>query len=203
MQHDVVCLGEALVDFLPARRGQRVREVTRWRPCLGGAPANVTVGLARLGATSALVGVTGNDEFGSFLKEGLAREGVDVSGLRQTDEGKTGLGFVSLTEQGERSFTFYRTRAAETFLDSRDTRASKRALSAATVVHAGTNSLVQPKARRAVRRVLEQRFRKGQLVSCDPNLRLHLWPDPSVLRELHSTARSRRLPVRRRWWRVP
>ena len=90
MQHDVVCLGEALVDFLPARRGQRVREVTRWRPCLGGAPANVTVGLARLGATSALVGVTGNDEFGSFLKEGLAREGVDVSGLRQTDEGKTG-----------------------------------------------------------------------------------------------------------------
>ncbi len=184
MPHDVVCLGEALVDFLPARRGQRVRDVTGWRPCLGGAPANVTVGLARLGARSALVGVTGRDEFGSFLKEGLAREGVDVSGLRQTDEGKTGLGFVSLTNEGERSFTFYRTRAAETFLDSRDTRASKQALSVATIVHAGTNSLVQPKARAAVRQVLQRRSRAGQLVSCDPNLRLHLWPDPSVLRTL-------------------
>ncbi len=181
---DVVCLGEALVDFLPARRGQRVREVSQWKPCLGGAPANVTVGLARLGAKSALVGVTGQDEFGCFLREGLEREGVDVTGLRQTDEGKTGLGFVSLTESGERSFTFYRTRAAETFLDTRDTHGSKRLLQRATVVHAGTNSLVQPASRAAVRAVLETRFKAGQLVSCDPNLRLHLWPKPQVLKKL-------------------
>jgi fructokinase len=184
MRHDVVCLGEALVDFLPSRRGQRVRDVERWHPCLGGAPANVTVGVARLGGKSALVGVTGADEFGSFIKGGLAREGVDVSGLRQTDEGKTGLGFVSLTNDGERSFTFYRTRAAETFLDTRDTHGSKRLLKAATIVHAGTNSLVQPAARAAVREVLEARHAAGQLVSCDPNLRLHLWPKPALLRGL-------------------
>ena len=182
--HDVVCLGEALVDFLPARRGQRVRDVARWTPCLGGAPANVTVGLARLGARSALVGVTGNDEFGNFIKENLAREGVDVAGLRQTDQGKTGLGFVSLTQQGERSFTFYRTLAAETFFDAQDTRRSRRALDRATIVHAGTNSLIHPQARSAVREVLHRRFTAGQLVSCDPNLRLHLWPKPKALKDL-------------------
>ena len=102
---DVISLGEALVDFLPNRRGKRVREVTNWTPCLGGAPANVAVGLSRLGAKSGLVGVTGDDEFGHFLKQGLEREGVDVRHLRQTEEGKTGLGFVSLTHSGERSFT--------------------------------------------------------------------------------------------------
>ena len=47
---DVISIGEALVDFLPNRRGQKVRDVTQWTPCLGGAPANVAVGLARLGA---------------------------------------------------------------------------------------------------------------------------------------------------------
>lgn len=180
----MVCLGEALVDFLPARRGQLVRDVARWTPCLGGAPANVTVGVSRLGGRSALVGVTGDDEFGHFLRAGLAREGVDTRFLRQTREGKTGLGFVSLTRTGERSFTFYRTRAAETFLDERDTRGAEAAISKARVLHVGTNSLLQPKARRAVKAALATSFGAGRITSSDPNLRLHLWPDPAVLRRL-------------------
>lgn len=181
---DVVSLGEALVDFLPNRRGQKVREVSQWTPCLGGAPANVAVGLSRLGAKSGLVGVTGEDEFGHFLKHGLRREGVDVSHLRQTDEGKTGLGFVSLTHSGERSFTFYRTRAAETFLDERDTRGAVKLLGASKVVHVGTNSLIHAPARVAVSEAVKRAYEAGQITSTDPNLRLHLWKDPQVLRRL-------------------
>lgn len=181
---DVVCMGEALVDFLPSARGQRVRAVKAWHPCLGGAPANVSVGLARLGARAALVGVVGADEFGAFLKEGLAREGVNVSCLRQTDQGRTGLGFVSLTAGGERSFTFYRTQAAETFFDARDTRAARRVLDGARVLHVGTNWLVSPKARAAVLAAMRRARASGQLTSMDPNLRLHLWPDPAPLRRL-------------------
>ena len=184
---DVISLGEALVDFLPDRRGSRVREVTSWKPCLGGAPANVAVGLSRLGAKSALVGVTGEDEFGHFLKDGLREEGVDVRHLRQTDEGKTGLGFVSLTKQGERSFTFYRTRAAETFLDARDTDGAAKFLSRSRVVHVGTNSLIHAPARAAVSEAVKRAFEAGQITSTDPNLRLHLWRDPRVLQRLLGT----------------
>jgi fructokinase len=180
----VVCLGEALVDFLPDRRGQRVRDVTRWTPCLGGAPANVTVGVSRLGGRSALVGVTGADEFGAFLAERLEAEGVDTRFLRHTSEGKTGLGFVSLTKTGERSFTFFRTRAAETFLDEGDTRRARRMIAAATILHVGTNSLLQPKARQAVLSAVRTSFEAGRITSSDPNLRLHLWDDPRVLQRL-------------------
>lgn len=180
MPLDVVSLGEALVDFLPSKRGARVRDVPSWTPCLGGAPANVAVGLSRLGARSALVGVTGDDEFGHFLKGGLAREGVDVRGLRQTNEGKTGLGFVSLTRDGERSFTFYRVRSAETFLHARDTTR----LPASKVLHFGTNSLLHDDAREAVQRAVTKAFDAGRLTSVDPNLRLHLWKDPRVLQRL-------------------
>ncbi len=182
--HDVICLGEALVDFLPSRRGQRVREVRQWTPCLGGAPANVTVGVARLGGRSALVGVTGSDEFGFFLRDRLEDEGVDVRFLRHTTEGKTGLGFVSLTARGERSFTFYRTRAAETFLDERDTTRALATLRKATVVHVGTNSLVQPRARAAVLAAVQSAHDAGRITSSDPNLRLHLWKEPRILRRL-------------------
>lgn len=181
---DSISLGEALVDFLPDRRGQRVREVKTWTPCLGGAPANVAVGLSRLGAKAGLVGVTGDDEFGAFLKTGLKREGVEVKHLRQTKEGKTGLGFVSLTHSGERSFTFYRTRAAETFLDGRDTKAAQRFLDTTKVLHVGTNSLIHAPARAAVRGAIDRAWERGQITSTDPNLRLHLWEDPAVLRRL-------------------
>src|SRR5689334_17269422 len=94
---EVICIGEALVDFLPEEMGQKVRDVERWRRCTGGSPANVAVGLARLGARSAMLGVIGEDEFGIYLRQSLSSEGVDVSHLRQTGEGKTGLVFISLT----------------------------------------------------------------------------------------------------------
>ncbi len=184
MKPDVVSIGEALVDFLPDARGKRVREVTRWHPCLGGAPANVVVGLSRLGAKAALVGVTGDDEFGHLIKHALRREGVDISRLRQTNEGRTGLGFVSLTTAGERSFTFYRTRAAETFLSDRDIAGAARLIAASKVVHVGTNCLLEPKARAAVRATMKAALERGQLTSTDPNLRLHLWKDPRVLKRL-------------------
>ncbi len=180
----MICLGEALVDFLPDQRGQRVRDVTRWTPCLGGAPANVTVGVARLGGRSALVGVVGDDEFGHFLHQRLDHEGVDTTFFRHTDEGKTGLGFVSLTKSGERSFTFYRAQAAEQFLDERDTKRAASAIAKARILHLGTNSLLQPKARKAVKAAVRRSFKAGRLTSSDPNLRLHLWPDASELREL-------------------
>ena len=63
---DVLCFGEALVDLLPDRRG-RLRDCERFEVHSGGAPANVAVGLARLGVRSAFYGVVGDDEFGHLL----------------------------------------------------------------------------------------------------------------------------------------
>lgn len=172
---DVVCMGETLVDFLPAESGRRVREVSSWSPCVGGSLANVSVGLARLGARSGLVSVLGSDEFGHFLRERLASEGVDVSHVRQTNEARTGLVFISLDARGERSFTFFRTRSAEFLLGERDV--DPAFLDRTRVLHWGSNSLHLPDARVAVRQAVERVRDAGRIVSCDPNLRLHAWAD--------------------------
>ncbi len=179
---DVICIGEALVDFLPERPGRRVAEVETWTRCSGGSPANVAIGVARLSGKSALIGVVGTDEFGDFLKDSLASEGVDVSHVRQTDEGKTGLVFISLTETGERSFSFHRTRAAEQFLDEREIDAAFLARTRA--IHCGTNSLLCDNAQAAMLRMLRIARDAGRIVCCDPNLRLHLWPNPDALRNV-------------------
>ena len=179
---DVVCFGETLVDFLPSSPGQRVRDVPAWHPCTGGSPANVAVGLARLGLRPAMLGVVGADEFGHFLRERLASEGVDVSHLRQTAEARTGLVFISLDARGERSFTYFRTRSAEFLLGEADVDAGF--LLRAKAVHCGSNSLHRPEAREATVRMLELARGAGRIVSCDPNLRLHAWEDPSELKGL-------------------
>ncbi|NOK04919.1 MULTISPECIES: carbohydrate kinase [Myxococcus] len=179
---DVVCFGETLVDFLPAAPGHRVRDVPAWHPCPGGSPANVAVGLARLGLRPAMLGVVGADEFGHFLRERLAAEGVDVSHLRQTAEARTGLVFISLDGKGERSFTFFRTRSAEFLLGQADVDAAF--LSGAKAVHCGSNSLQWPEAQEAAVRMLGLARDAGLIVSCDPNLRLHAWEDTSLLKGL-------------------
>ncbi|HYV50096.1 MAG TPA: carbohydrate kinase [Myxococcaceae bacterium] len=177
---DVVCAGETLVDFLPRTSGRVVKDVEEWVPCLGGSPANVAVGVARLGGRSAMAGVVGRDEFGDFLREGLTREGVDVSHLRQTEEGKTGLVFISLTASGERSFAHYWTRAAA-FLFS-EVEADRAFLAKARAVHCGTNALLYPEARRAMVGLFQAARDGGQIACCDPNLRLDVWKEPGELK---------------------
>jgi fructokinase len=179
---DVLSIGEALVDFLPNERGRPVHEVETWNRCTGGAVANVAVGLARLGRKIAFAGVVGEDAFGTFLYEQIKKEGVDVSRLRRTAEGKTALAFVSLTQEGERTFAFYRTRAAGLFLDRRDVRPD--VLRGARVVHFGTNSLLMTPAQEAMFEMVDAVRAQGGILSCDPNVRLGLWEKPEVLKDL-------------------
>ncbi|AGC44855.1 fructokinase [Myxococcus stipitatus DSM 14675] len=179
---DVVCFGETLVDFLPSEQGLRVRDVPAWQPCPGGSPANVSVGLARLGMRSAMLGVVGADEFGHFLRERLAKEGVDVSHLRQTADARTGLVFISLDARGERSFTFFRTRSAEFLLSNADV--DPGFLHRAKAVHCGSNSLQRDEAQAATVAMLGLAREADRIVSCDPNLRLHAWEDPTQLEGL-------------------
>src|ERR1700733_14457038 len=106
---DVVCFGEILWDLferrMPGRQGSRVREAVGrdFRRELGGAPANVATGLARLGAKVAVVGGVGRDVFGDALVSHLADDGVDVRFVLRLDN-RTGLTFVTRDARGEPEF---------------------------------------------------------------------------------------------------
>src|SRR5437660_11234604 len=110
---EVVTLGEALIDFVADAHGVSIQECPGFRKAAGGAPANVAVGVARLGASAAFIGKVGEDPFGHFLEATLAEAGVDTSGMRFDPEARTALAFVSLTADGERDFVFYRPPSAD------------------------------------------------------------------------------------------
>ena len=176
---DLLCVGEALVDFLPQERGP-MRAVRHFAVTSGGAPANVAIGASRLGARVAFSGVVGADEFGHFLRGALESEGVDCGALRHTAERKTGLSFIALDESGERSFDFYGAPSADMLLAPEDADAAPPA----RIVHAGSNTLLLPAGVEATRRFLARGRESGAVISLDPNLRLHRWAEPAALQRM-------------------
>jgi fructokinase len=178
---DVLCLGEALVDLLPDRRG-RLEECERFEVCQGGAPANVATGLARLGLRVGFRGVVGDDPFGRLLARRLAAEGVACH-LRFARERPTGLWFVALDARGERTFFSPNAReSADKLLAAADV--DRDLLRRARWLHVGSSAHVLPAGQGALREAVRAAVELGVRVSFDPNVRLHLWDDVAPLRAL-------------------
>ncbi len=177
----VVCLGELLIDFVSTESGVSLVEAPAFQKAAGGAPANVAVGLARLGVPSGFIGKVGSDDFGRFLAQTLEQNGVDTTGLRYSDEARTMLAFVSLRANGEREFMFYRHPSADMLL--RPDEIDPAYVGAARVLHYGSISLITEPSRSATLRAAQIAQERGRLISYDPNLRLALWPSAAMARE--------------------
>jgi len=172
---EVVCLGEALIDLVSLKAGVGLDGAPGFRRAAGGAPANVAVGVSRLGRRAAFMGAVGYDPFGTFLQDQLRRYGVNVSMVTRTPGGRTALALVSLRADGDRDFLFYGDPPAHLAL--RLTRPMTSMLQQAKIFHFGSISLAANPARRATLLALDEARRARVFRSYDPNLRLNLWPD--------------------------
>lgn len=172
---DVVCLGEALIDFVALETGVEVGDASGFVKAPGGAPANVAVGVVRLGGSSAFIGKVGDDPFGRFLTATFAGAGVDVRGVRFDPDVRTGLAFVSLAAGGERDFCFFRNPSADMML--RPDELDAEMLRDARALHVGSITLIQDPSRVATYAAAAIAREAGRIVSYDPNLRPPLWPD--------------------------
>ena len=182
----VVCLGEALIDMVSIVSGVSLMEAPAFKKAAGGAPANVAVGLARLGVKAGFIGKVGDDDFGRFLAKVLHDNGVDTSQMRFEKTARTALAFVSLKDDGERDFMFYRHPSADMLL--RPEEISSEYIAQAMVFHYGSISLISEPSRSATLRAVNLARKHGLLISCDPNLRLPLWDDAQQARKGMKTA---------------
>jgi fructokinase len=179
---DIVCLGELLIDMFPAEIGRRLAEVSAFHPKPGGAPANVAVAAARLGAKSAFIGKVGDDAFGHFLMDTLAQEQVDTAGMRLDPTARTTMAFIALPDPNHAEFVFYRNPGADARLypDELD----HGLLQQATVLHFGSVSLSLEPSRSATLAAVRLAREAGALISFDVNYRPSLWPNPAETLEV-------------------
>lgn len=176
----VVCLGEALIDMVSLRRGIGLDGAPGFQKAAGGAPANVAVGVARLGVPAAFIGAVGHDPFGTYLIQELKRHRVSTAGVMRVGGRRTALALVSLDPDGERDFLFYGERPAH--LGLRLTDRMQAMIRRGSVLHYGSITLIGNPSRHATLAAMSQARRADRFCSYDPNLRPDLWPDVRTAR---------------------
>lgn len=166
----IFCIGELLIDFVAENQGKDLSKAREFSKKAGGAPANVSCAISKLGGKSVFIGCVGNDPFGTFLLRILENEKVDIS-LAQTSDTFTTLAFVSLDEDGERDFVFSRGADRELAYD-----ASHKSNFENNILHFGAaTALLGGPLEEAYSRYLFDGLTKKAFISFDPNYRVDLW----------------------------
>uniref|UniRef100_A0A453R777 fructokinase n=1 Tax=Aegilops tauschii subsp. strangulata TaxID=200361 RepID=A0A453R777_AEGTS len=177
----VVCFGELLIDFVPTVSGVSLADAPAFKKAPGGAPANVAVGIARLGGSAAFIGKVGDDEFGYMLSDMLKENNVNNQGLLFDTHARTALAFVTLRSDGEREFMFYRNPSADMLLEEKELDLDL--IRKAKIFHHGSISLITEPCKTAHIAASKAAKDAGVLISYDPNLRLPLWTSADDARD--------------------
>ena len=177
----VIAIGEALIDFIPHEKGRALNNVENFLRVPGGAPLNVAAAVAKLGGKSQMLTKLGQDGFGDAILNEVKPLGVDVSRISRTKEANTALAFVSLREDGERDFSYYRNPSADMLLSAEEICSED--FNERDILHFCSVSLIDAPIKEAHRRAIEIAKEKGCLISFDPNVRLPLWKQPEDCRK--------------------
>ena len=170
---DITAVGEILIDL--TQSGVNEQGIPRFDANPGGAPANLAVAASRLGAATAFIGKVGRDSFADSLRDCLAENGVDVTGMVVDPVQHTTLAVVALEASGERHFSFYRDPSADVNL--KVSEISIEQLKNTRFLHFGSVSLTAEPARGATLYAARTAKELGAIISYDPNYRASLWPD--------------------------
>lgn len=166
----IFCIGELLIDFVAENQGNDLSKAKEFSKKAGGAPANVSCAISKLGGKSVFIGCVGNDPFGTFLLRILANEKVDISRVQKSNTFTT-LAFVSLDANGERDFVFSRGADRELSYD-----ASHKFDFEGNILHFGAaTALLGGPLEEAYNRYLFDGLTKNTIISFDPNYRVDLW----------------------------
>jgi 5-dehydro-2-deoxygluconokinase len=170
---DVITIGRASVDLYSQQIGSRLEDVGSFAKSVGGCPANIAIGTARLGLRSALLTRVGDEQFGRFLREQLAREGVDLGGLKTDPQRLTALAILSVESDKSFPLLFYRENCADMALEEADVDAAFLATARAVVV-TGTH-FARPNTEAAQRKAMRLMRAQGGKVILDIDYRPNLW----------------------------
>lgn len=172
---EAIAIGELLVDFVSTQTDRALSDLPPFVGAAGGAPANVAVGLAKLGINAGFMGKVGNDPFGEFLRHTLKQASVDTSHLLTAQDARTTLVFAATRSDGKKDLCFYRNPGADLLLEPDEI--NEDYIRQAKVIHYGSVSLSGSPAREATIRAMEIAREAGLLISYDPNWRPTVWGD--------------------------
>jgi 5-dehydro-2-deoxygluconokinase len=170
---DLVTIGRVSVDLYGQQIGSRLEDIATFAKGVGGCPANVAIGAARLGLRAALITRVGDEPMGRFVLEQLARERVVTRGVRIDPQRLTSLVLLSARDAQTFPLIFYRENCADGAICEADID-EELVASAQAILVTGTHFSLAAAAR-AQRKAIDTARRYGRTVVLDIDYRPNLW----------------------------
>lgn len=171
---DIIPVGRIAIDFNPTDMNRPLSKSEHFNKYLGGSPANIAVGMARLGKKVGFLARVSDDQFGDFVTDFFREEGIDVSHVRRCENGeKLGLTFTEILSPTQSSILMYREGAADLMLHPDDVDEAYVA-SARCLLISGTSLCTSP-TREAALKALTWARKNDVTVVFDADYRAYTW----------------------------
>lgn len=171
---DIIPIGRIAIDFNPVDINMPLSESSTFKKYVGGSPANIAVGMARLGKKVGFIGKVSNDQFGEYVVNYFKNEGIDTSNISICTNGESlGLTFTEIKSPTESSILMYRDGVADLKLSVEDINEEyiKRTK---CIVISGTALCTSP-SREATLKALEYAKKNNTVVIFDIDYRSYTW----------------------------
>lgn len=156
------------------------KDACAFRATAGGAPANVCAVAAKLGAKTRYIGKLSTDGLSDIIVDRFKSCGVDMQSVVRDCRYRTAIALVTLSDDGDRNFSFYRDNTADLMLCEEDIKAD--AFDKGDILHFCSVGLVESPSKLAHKKAVALAKEKGATVSFDVNIRTELYPNAEACR---------------------
>ena len=185
-EYDLILLGRVAVDLNPVDYYCPLNESTTFKRYLGGSPANIAVGLARLGKKCGFFARVSDDQLGTFVTEYFDKEGIDTSHIKRCQNGeKIGLTFTEIKSETESSIVMYRNEAADLKLDVEDI--DEEYINKAKAILISGTALAESPSREAALKAVALAKKNGVPVIFDIDYRAYNWKNSDEIAIYYSS----------------
>lgn len=185
-EFDLILLGRVAVDLNPVDYYCPLNESTTFKRYLGGSPANIAVGLARLGKKCGFFARVSDDQLGTFVTDYFANEGIDISHIKRCENGeKIGLTFTEIKSETESSIVMYRNEAADLKLDVADI--DEDYINKAKAILISGTALAESPSREAALKAVALAKKNGVPVIFDIDYRAYNWKNSDEIAIYYSS----------------
>lgn len=172
----ILVYGDAFVDYIADDCTN-----TSFTKFLGGATVNVAAGISRIGAPSALITITGDDETSEFCRQEITNEGVNLDYSIFDPVKRVSGVYVHLKEDGEREFKDYIDETPNLQVQAHQLK--EEAFKHASILNVCSGTMFEPTALETTRAAVEMAKEKGAIIAIDANIRPLRWESEEICRE--------------------
>ena len=181
---EIIIMGELLVEIMRPQEDTPLYETDYFRgPFPSGAPGIFISTVARLNHSAAIISGVGDDDFGKNVLSRLKKDGVNVDNVIVSDKGNTGVAFVSYSSDGDRKYAFYMSNSP--FTMSKAPANNQEEFRDTKFMHImGCSLMSNANFANEIIKTMHMMKANGVKISFDPNVRLEMTSDISVLKEV-------------------